>query len=912
MTFDAFISYARQSSSNEAAAIKSGLESYARPWNKARSTHVFVDDASLSAAASLEGTIERSLQNSKWLIVLLSEAAARSEWVDKEVEWWLEHKSFEHLLLVHVNGVVAWETDSGFASDSTAVPPSLRALTVEPRWVDMTWFGSTDAPGREDPRFEELVLQLYCPIHGLERGEAVARRDANVKRAKQLTRAAIATLSSLLVVAMVSAGFAVVQMHTAQRQTELATVRLLVSESERLVLSDVGLSRLLAAQAHSMASNDQTYRNLFESLMSGPHLVAEMAFDSPKAVTTNESGSIVAIVDQEGNLLRWDIEESETVDIGPACKERAGRLQMSNDGRVIVGNCLDEESGFAYLDGNSLDIGEIYQISVSPSGDSLLYHPMAQSHLLWATDIDRDIDPQMVEGSYFWFTLRNDQTFTTIDEVESVGTVYDVNSSDALGQYEIGDSSPEYQTFLSRTGEAFWDSMGLWTLPDDGTSAGGPLFIDPKGATHDYEWMAISDKGDTAAYVVEGGSLQVTTPAQSIENVKVRANLEASDDVKAIAIGGSDVVVAAHDGVISVWNLGESSEVVKTSRLPENRVSFESGSMGGTGLRMCPNDTGSMLALGDSYGFIIVDSNAESVFEIEDMSHGAIHFLGWQTDTEFLYFSEGYIRIYDAEGRREVRQWLVPADVEEVLVGGLEGETGLVLLADSQAIHRFAPEMGVNEEFNLNGKSVESFSRDGSLVILSQDADGEYDEVVYEIWDSKLEHQILASKGHSLEFVADNVVLTDDYESSQYELIDLTNGERSGLSSQSVKFDRLPVSADGNMIASTGTKGYVILMNRLSKQKLVQLPVHLFRGTEGYEWAHGAFSGNGKRFVMISDTSSDGYYSEPTLTVVELDPDWMMKEVCRTVGRSITDEEWTRVTGLDIPRVLPCQSDNHE
>ncbi len=78
MNFDAFISYSRAGSAKEARALKIGLERYARPWNRARSTRVFLDDASLSAAPSLTGTLLQSLTESEWLIVLLTEEAAQS------------------------------------------------------------------------------------------------------------------------------------------------------------------------------------------------------------------------------------------------------------------------------------------------------------------------------------------------------------------------------------------------------------------------------------------------------------------------------------------------------------------------------------------------------------------------------------------------------------------------------------------------------------------------------------------------------------------------------------------------------------------------------------------------------------------------------------------------------------------
>jgi hypothetical protein len=61
-------------------------------WYRRRALRVFRDDTSLSATPHLWPTIEQALGESRFLILLASPEAAASQWVNKEVDWWLAHR----------------------------------------------------------------------------------------------------------------------------------------------------------------------------------------------------------------------------------------------------------------------------------------------------------------------------------------------------------------------------------------------------------------------------------------------------------------------------------------------------------------------------------------------------------------------------------------------------------------------------------------------------------------------------------------------------------------------------------------------------------------------------------------------------------------------------------------------------
>src|SRR4029453_13283185 len=95
----AFISYNRDADGTVAEALQAALHQFAKPWYRLRALRVFRDDSSLSANPGLWSSVQSALDDSEYLILLASPNAARSMWVDREVEYWLRAKGPERLLI---------------------------------------------------------------------------------------------------------------------------------------------------------------------------------------------------------------------------------------------------------------------------------------------------------------------------------------------------------------------------------------------------------------------------------------------------------------------------------------------------------------------------------------------------------------------------------------------------------------------------------------------------------------------------------------------------------------------------------------------------------------------------------------------------------------------------------------------
>lgn len=128
----AFISYKREDE-KWAKWLQKKLESYSLPTairkdrpelpNKIRP--VFRDQSELSGG-NLKAEIEKGLNGSKYLIVICSPRSAKSPWVSKEVQHFIDHGREEYIIPFIVGG-----TPNASKPEDECFPEGLRQLTVE-------------------------------------------------------------------------------------------------------------------------------------------------------------------------------------------------------------------------------------------------------------------------------------------------------------------------------------------------------------------------------------------------------------------------------------------------------------------------------------------------------------------------------------------------------------------------------------------------------------------------------------------------------------------------------------------------------------------------------------------------------------------------------------------------------------
>jgi WD40 repeat protein len=247
--YDGFISYSHAADDLLAPRLQAGLQRFAKPWWKRRALRVFRDEASLSANPHLWSSITEALDRSEWFVLLLSEDAAASDWVDREVAWWLEHKDPGRIIPVVTDGEFGW-ADGDISPVSTAAPPSLHgAFSDEPRWVDLRFARSETQLDLRHTEFRSAIADIASAIRGVPKDELESEEIRQHKRTTRTAWTAATALGVLLIAAVVATVVAIDQQAQARQQQEIAEANAAAEVEQRRIAEAAGRRSLAQALA---------------------------------------------------------------------------------------------------------------------------------------------------------------------------------------------------------------------------------------------------------------------------------------------------------------------------------------------------------------------------------------------------------------------------------------------------------------------------------------------------------------------------------------------------------------------------------------------------------------------------------------------------------------------------------------
>src|SRR5262245_58555504 len=221
------------------------MERLAKPWYQPPSLRVFRDQTDLSVNPDLWPTIEAALERSDYLLLLASPAVARSDWVAKEVEWWLGHRSVQTLLIVLTGGEIEAGPEGVNWDKTTALPLALRGRVHVPLLITSRWVGEKDRWSLNDSRFEDAVATLAATLRGVDKRALVDAHRRERRRLLRWFQGGVAALALL-------AALALYQWRQAVQQRTVAVARQLAAQAELLATtrpSQGELSALLAAES---------------------------------------------------------------------------------------------------------------------------------------------------------------------------------------------------------------------------------------------------------------------------------------------------------------------------------------------------------------------------------------------------------------------------------------------------------------------------------------------------------------------------------------------------------------------------------------------------------------------------------------------------------------------------------------
>ncbi|MEU2588276.1 toll/interleukin-1 receptor domain-containing protein [Streptomyces avermitilis] len=337
--YDAFLSYSQEAGRKLAPALQRAIETFAKPWYRRRGLRVFRDSTHVQATWSLWGTIESALAESSCFILMASPGAAKSPWVNREVEWWLQHRPVSRLYIVLTDGELSWDAvreEFDPRSRDTLPPALLRAFPSQPWWVDLRGIRAERLKVRRDPAFLDRVASLVASLTGRPKDDLIGEELRQHRRTKRIAVAAAATVTALAVTATIAATVAVQQRDQARRAADVATARLLASSASQDVADRLDLASLEAVASYAVDPSSETRAALFQAAAASPLLERFVHTDARlTALAVTPDGSYAVVGGEDGSLRRVRLKDGSVTRL-PGMNSETSDLRVSTDGRYVA------------------------------------------------------------------------------------------------------------------------------------------------------------------------------------------------------------------------------------------------------------------------------------------------------------------------------------------------------------------------------------------------------------------------------------------------------------------------------------------------------------------------------------------------------------------------------------------------
>jgi hypothetical protein len=313
--YDVFISYSHAEDDRLAPSLQVAIKRLGRSWTGRSTVRVFRDKASLSASPKLWPSIEKSLRNSNHFLLLASPTSADSEWVQKEIDCWLqEDKSAERFLIALTEGTIVWnKSKNDFDWEKTDELPQhiLRGkFDTEPLYVDLTGAKGAKRLTLSHPEFADSIASLASAIRGVPKEDLIGQDVKQRQRFRIYTSVAFAALLTLAVVAGIFA-------YQANQQRINALAGKLSAQSALIFREQpnkIELAILLAIESQRLSPSRQGYRALTSSLDLMPDLVSDLqVFTRPLTAQFSLNGNYLAAGSETGKVTIWDTKKWERI-----------------------------------------------------------------------------------------------------------------------------------------------------------------------------------------------------------------------------------------------------------------------------------------------------------------------------------------------------------------------------------------------------------------------------------------------------------------------------------------------------------------------------------------------------------------------------------------------------------------------
>lgn len=258
--YNAFISYSHAADDKFAPALQDALHKFAKPWYKKRNLEVFRDESSLSASPHLWSNITQALDEAEYLIILASPSSQKSKWVNREIEYWLEHRSIEKILIALTDGSITWDDQNKcfLNPENHSLPPALdNKFDSEPFYIDLRQSKTEQDLSLDNPIFKKEVLKLAAKLHNTTPNNLASEEVSVHRKMIRLRNGAISSLLVLLIAVVIAGLYANKRRREAETETKKAQSITLAAVAREQLNKNPTIAIRLAEQAWKISPDSQ-------------------------------------------------------------------------------------------------------------------------------------------------------------------------------------------------------------------------------------------------------------------------------------------------------------------------------------------------------------------------------------------------------------------------------------------------------------------------------------------------------------------------------------------------------------------------------------------------------------------------------------------------------------------------------
>ncbi|WP_157115090.1 TIR domain-containing protein [Nocardia niwae] len=943
--YGAFLSYSGDRDRAVLPLVQNAIEKLPRPWYRFPHMRIFLDYSGVSIGPELWDKIVAGLSRSKWLVVVASPEAAGSMWVDREIEWWLTHRSPETILLVLSAGSLVWDEGAGDwdRTRSTALPPRLFGVfPSEPVYKTIKWRENADGVPRPD--IDAIAVGIAAVIRGVSEADVKSEGYQQTKRNLRVANIAIGALVMLLAAALVAAFVALVQSNRAEKEARIATARLMASVSDTKMATDVRAALLLAVAAYRLDPSPRHHAALLRANLAGSKVARYVA--TPADVTALQSsadGRAVVAGLADGQVVSWAPGEPATTavarlpgEIRSLAVAADGRTGLATDGASIT--LWGERSG--RLDLDVPDASEIDLVAISESGE------VGAVHRLDTKAVDRtpgvvdiiDIAAGRILASHPTERALTSMVFTdgaTLRLLDTNGSVRQISLRDGA----VADLSPLDTDYACGTGQ------DVGELSADGSSftcavlPGLPVPVlrprpTPGADRPEPGYVGVVMPSRSAPAVLSRSARTAAVPSAAVGLYVAPVTGEITPPQPPPLITGAAVdfdrkllrflgasetqLVSASGRLITLWDLAQRDRLAKSVAVPIVK-----------GCNSCPpslslspdgrtaaitgqhKDPGSSALNGDVV--IIQQLGPDSSRQIPIPGLSGI--LSWRADGGMLVLAANPV---SGDDRRvsahrpsvrapfEVAVLSSPPPPHTVRAAGVSSTSGTAVSVDDRGrvyLHDLAAG-GIDSEFIPLGGAVDT----GQISEARIDAAGEFlvmrdaeDISVYDLARREITHDIDGKDVRALEFAGRHLLIQ---RKDSIEIWDRTGSTRERtilFGGDGAANPQIAAAADASVVVAKGATGRLTLF-AADGTNLGELEPDAVWHVDSAV----AVSADGRDLLTVNPGPAFSGGADGTLIERDISPDGLVRTACERAGTDLTDAEWNALMGVARPAEARC------